>query len=110
MLKNDVDIEPTSEQVGMPGRSFFSRAVITRDSNLTRLFIMMIAIFIAMSLALPDTFPTLRNFNSMSVQFPEVGILAIAVMITMLTGGIDLSVVSIGNLTATLTALTLTQL
>lgn len=42
------------------------------------------------------------NFQSMAVQVPEVGLLAIAISITMISGngGIDLSVVSIANLSA----------
>ena len=46
----------------------------------------------------------------MSVQFPEIGILAIGIMLTLLTGGIDLSVTAIGNLGGILAALTLQQL
>jgi simple sugar transport system permease protein len=42
------------------------------------------------------------NFQSMGTQLPEVGLLALAIMITMLSGngGIDLSVVAVANLTA----------
>ena len=43
----------------------------------------------------------------MAVQFPEFGILAIAIMLTMISGGIDLSAVSIANLAAVGAALTL---
>src|SRR5512138_3672059 len=80
------------------------------DIKLVRLFLIAVFISLAMSLAKPETFPTLTNFRSMSVQFPEIGILALAIMITMLTGGIDLSITSIGNLAAVLMALTLTKL
>jgi simple sugar transport system permease protein len=42
------------------------------------------------------------NFQSMGTQLPEVGLLALAIMITMLSGngGIDLSVVAVANLSA----------
>jgi simple sugar transport system permease protein len=72
----------------------------------------LIAVFIslAMSLAKPETFPTLTNFRSMSVQFPEIGILALAIMITMLTGGIDLSITAIANFSGILAAFTLGSL
>ncbi|MGE5508549.1 MAG: ABC transporter permease [Chitinophagales bacterium] len=84
--------------------------VMTRDGNLRRLFIITILVFVAMSLLKPDMFFTPDNFSSMAFQFPEFGLLAIAIMLTMLTGGIDLSVVGIANLSGILAALTLTRL
>ncbi|MGY6703731.1 ABC transporter permease [Roseinatronobacter sp.] len=41
---------------------------------------------------------TSYNFESMAFFMPELGILAIAMMIAMLTGGIDLSIVGVANL------------
>jgi len=46
----------------------------------------------------------------MSYQFPELGILSIAMMLAMLTGGIDLSVVGTANLAGILAAKLLTTL
>ncbi|MCS6774791.1 MAG: ABC transporter permease [Anaerolineae bacterium] len=79
--------------------------LLIRDGNLVRLFIACVLIFVTMSLLRPAVFPTIENFRSMGSQFPEIGILAIAIMIAMLTGGIDLSVVSIANLSGVLAAL-----
>lgn len=45
----------------------------------------------------------------MSVQIPEFGLLAIAISLSLLTGGIDLSVVAIANLTGIATAWLLTN-
>ncbi len=80
------------------------------DSHMVRLFIIAIVIFVAFSLLLPGKFFTVRNMQSMAVQFPEFGILAFAIMITMLTGGIDLSIVGTANLAAIVAALVLTRL
>jgi simple sugar transport system permease protein len=80
------------------------------DGNLLRLFIACVTIFVVMSLLRPNVFPTPENFLSMGSQFPEIGILAIAIMITMLTGGIDLSVVSTANLAGVLAALAIRTL
>ena len=46
------------------------------------------------------------NFQSMATQLPEIGLLAIAIMITMVSGngGIDLSVVSTANLSVIVAA------
>jgi simple sugar transport system permease protein len=80
------------------------------DTKLLRLLAIVVLIFIGMSAAMPDRFPTAASFGSMAVQFPEIGILALAIMITMLTGGIDLSIISTANLAGILAAITLTWL
>ena len=81
-----------------------------RHSKIWTLFIMMIVLTAVMSVALPDKFLRLLNFQSMFSQIPEFGLLAIAMMIAMITGGIDLSVVSITNLTGVVSALVLTKM
>ncbi|MDI9547803.1 MAG: ABC transporter permease [Chloroflexota bacterium] len=80
------------------------------DSHILRLLAIAILIFIAFSFLLPGKFFTIRNMQSMAVQFPEFGILAFAILITMLTGGIDLSIVGTANLSAIFAALILTRL
>ncbi len=74
-----------------------------------RLLLITVAVFIVMSVLNPGRFLTWRNFTSMCFQFPELGIFALAVMLSLVTGGIDLSVISIGNLTGILAGLILTQ-
>jgi simple sugar transport system permease protein len=72
-----------------------------------RLAIIAIVVFIAMSVLSPDRFLSSQNIVSMAFQFPEFAILALAMTITMMTGGIDLSVVGVANLTAVISALIL---
>ncbi|MDF1487926.1 ABC transporter permease [Tessaracoccus caeni] len=48
----------------------------------------------------PRTFLTGLNLQSLSFSIPEIGILALAMVIAMASGGIDLSVVAIANLSA----------
>jgi simple sugar transport system permease protein len=67
----------------------------------------MIFVIAVISVFLPNKFLTLINFQSIASQIPEFGLLAIAMMIAMITGGIDLSVVSITNLTGVAAALIL---
>lgn len=74
------------------------------------LFTIMVGIIIIMSIFIPDKFLTVINFQSMASQIPEFGLLALAMMIAMMTGGIDLSVVSITNLTGVIAAVILTKL
>lgn len=80
------------------------------DFYTLRLFIIALVIFVAFSLLLPGKFFTVLNMQSMSVQLPEFGILAFAILITMLTGGIDLSIVGAANLSAIVAAMILTRL
>ncbi len=74
-----------------------------------RLAVIAIGVFVAMALLSPDKFLSLQNLTSMAFQFPEFAILALAMTITMLTGGIDLSVVGIANMTAIIAAMILTS-
>ncbi|MBK8049658.1 MAG: ABC transporter permease [Anaerolineales bacterium] len=76
------------------------------DNPVLRLFVIAAVIFVAFSILLPGKFLSIANMQSMAVQFPEFGILAIAIMLTMITGGIDLSVVGAANLAGILAALT----
>ena len=73
------------------------------------LFVTMVFIIIVLSILLPDTFFSLRNFQSMTYQIPEFGLLALAMMIAMITGGIDLSVIATANLSGILAALVMTN-
>jgi simple sugar transport system permease protein len=80
------------------------------DSQTLRLLVIAIVLFVAFSLVLQDQFFSVRNLQSMAVQLPEYGILAFGIMIAMLTGGIDLSIVGAANLSAIVAALILTRL
>jgi simple sugar transport system permease protein len=80
------------------------------DSQTMRLLVIAIVLFVGFGVVLPGEFFTVRNFQSMAVQFPEYGILAFGIMIAMLTGGIDLSIVGAANLAAIGAALVLTRL
>jgi simple sugar transport system permease protein len=66
--------------------------------------VMTAVIFAAMSLASAD-FLTFDNLNSMGFQFPEFGTLALAVLPSMISGGIDLSVVATANLASIVAAM-----
>jgi len=49
-----------------------------------------------------ERFLTARSVSSMGFQLAEIGVLSLAMMITILTGGINLSIVSTANLAAVL--------
>lgn len=76
------------------------RRFAIKDAGIAQLVVITVLIFIVMSAINPDKFLRYYNFESISYILPELGILSIAMMIAMLTGGIDLSVVGIANLAA----------
>lgn len=71
-----------------------------RDKNFARLLVFLAVVFILCSIMKPALFLKGSNFISMAKQFPEFGILAIGISLSMLTGGIDLSAVYVANLSA----------
>lgn len=73
------------------------------DASVVRMFVLAVLVLIVFSFASAD-FPTLINFQSMGLQVTEVALLSLAVMVSMLTAGIDLSIVSIANIAALVTA------
>jgi simple sugar transport system permease protein len=76
---------------------------LLKDRSLTRLAILVVALLVAFSAASPN-FLTVLNFQSMGFQVAEIGILSLAMTVSMLTGGIDLSIVSVANICAITTA------
>lgn len=86
------------------------RRFINRDNNIVQLLIITAVIFLLMSALEPHKFLRYYNFESISFIFPELGIVAIAMMLAMLTGGIDLSVIGIANLAGILAGVFFTRL
>ena len=78
------------------------KALYTRNRHIWRLVIVMLAWMVFMALTKFSKFYTLINFQTMASQFPEFGLMALGVMLCMIAGGIDLSAVSIANLSAIL--------
>jgi simple sugar transport system permease protein len=78
-----------------------------KHSEIVILFIIMIVAFSVMSLLNPTRFMRLGNFQSMAFQMPELGILSLAMMITILSGGINLAIIATANLSGIITALIL---
>ncbi len=75
------------------------------QKNLSRVLILLsilIGIIILSSVFLGDVFLTKLNFQILGAKIPEFGLLAIAIMFTILSGGIDLSIISINNLAGVL--------
>lgn len=79
------------------------------DQNIRWLFVVAAFVFVLMSVLSPEVFLTSANLGSMANQFPQVGLLALGILLAMLSGGIDLSMVGVANLSAIVAAVVLTQ-
>lgn len=84
--------------------------IFKKDIHFTRLLIIMLATLVVLSIIKTDKFLTLNSFQSMAYQFPQYALLSLGIMLAMISGGIDLSVVGIANLSAILTAKTMLAL
>ena len=79
----------------------------TYDANLVRLTGISIAIYIVMRYLAGADFGSYTNDTAILSGCSELGILALAIMIAMITGGIDLSAVGIANLSSICAAMIL---
>jgi simple sugar transport system permease protein len=72
-----------------------------------RLSVFTVLIFVTFCFLNAGAFLSGANMSSMAYQLPQFALLALAIHPTMLTGGIDLSVVSVANLAAIAAAFTM---
>ncbi|MCB0910059.1 MAG: ABC transporter permease [Propionibacteriaceae bacterium] len=78
-------------------RSVLNRVTRHDGARMAALLLLVVAVF---GVARPGSFLTPLNLQSLSFSLPEVGLLALAMVVTMASGGIDLSLVAIANLSA----------
>lgn len=79
-----------------------NRFNISRENR--RMVIVTLVIFLLMAFLRPSLFLRSTNFLSMGYQIPELGLYSVAMMLVMISGGIDLSTVPIGNLSGVISA------
>ena len=65
-----------------------------------RLMILLIGLLVVFGLVLGDRLFTSASLRSMAYQLPELGILSLAMMAPLLSGGLDLSIIATANLVA----------
>ena len=82
------------------------RGALARGGDALLMLALAFGVFALMAVLVPDgRFLRPANFESLTFLAPELGLLAIAIMVAMLTGGIDLSVIGIANLSGILAGL-----
>jgi simple sugar transport system permease protein len=76
----------------------------------SRYLVVLLAVLIGFfSLILPGQFFRTANLQSIAFQVPELGLLSIAMMIPLLSGGINLAIIATADLAGILTAFILTR-
>ena len=88
---------------------FNIREWFRRNRELATLPFVLAVVFILMSVLARGRFLKGSNFQSMAFQLPEVGLFSLSMMIALLTGGLNLSVITTANLSSIMAALILTK-
>ncbi|MCW2256848.1 simple sugar transport system permease protein [Providencia alcalifaciens] len=68
-----------------------------KDNVEIYLSLLIAAVVVAFSFLIPNIFWSSANFQSIATQVPVLGVLALAMAVTMLTGGINLSIIATMN-------------
>jgi simple sugar transport system permease protein len=97
---------PVSKSETQKLKNLFS---IRTDPATRYLVVLLAALTGLFSLILPGQFFRTANLQSIAFQVPELGLLSIAMMIPMLSGGINLAIIATANLAGILTAYILTR-
>lgn len=71
--------------------------------------LLLVALIIVFSLIIGERFFSPEALRSVAFQMPELGILALAMMITLISGGLNLSIISTANLCALTMAYVMTH-
>lgn len=82
---------------------------LTKDKEVMSLLGLTALILLAMAFINPGSFYTVENFQSMGIQFAEFGILSFGMMLAMISGGIDLSLIGIANLSGIVSVMMMKQ-
>lgn len=70
------------------------------QGGVKRMLVLLLVAFAIFAVLKPSVFLSGTNLRNIALNSPEIGVLAVAMMLAMLTGGIDLSLVATANLAA----------
>jgi ribose/xylose/arabinose/galactoside ABC-type transport system permease subunit len=76
-----------------------------KNPDIAPLPAILVLAFLVMALLSPGRYLSGENIQSMTFQLPELGLFSLAMMITLLSGGINLSVITTANVSSVLAAL-----
>jgi simple sugar transport system permease protein len=93
---------PVMTLLGRIGRQVGSGTIAT-------LALLLLALWAVFAIAIGDRFFSVNTLQSMAFQMPELGILSLAMMLALLSGGLNLSIIATANLAGLTIAFVLTR-
>jgi simple sugar transport system permease protein len=82
-----------------PSRSLLGRiAHLVGSGTIATLSLLLLALWAVFAIAIGDRFFSVNTLQSMAFQMPELGILSLAMMLALLSGGLNLSIIATANL------------
>jgi simple sugar transport system permease protein len=82
-----------------PFRSLVGRiAHLVGSGTIATLGLLLLALWAVFAIAIGDRFFSVNTLQSMAFQMPEFGILSLAMMLALLSGGLNLSIIATANL------------
>jgi simple sugar transport system permease protein len=85
-------------------------SLLPRDPTITLLVPLIAAAVMSFSLLTPSRFLSGDTVRAMAFQMPELGILSLAMMVPLISGGLNLAIIATANLSALVMAAILTHL
>ena len=79
-------------------KTFDVKSLLKISSNNKKLLGMLILVIIVLSIATGGSFAKIGQFQLIAYLFPEMGVLALGMMLAMVSGGIDLTVIAVADL------------
>jgi simple sugar transport system permease protein len=86
------------------------KSVAARDPTITMLGALIVIAIVFFSLFTPKLFLSGETLRAMAFQMPELGILSLAMMVPIMSGGLNLAIIATANLSALVMAAILTSL
>ena len=105
---NGVKVQPRD---GQPALSPLDRVIMLArggQANLLGLLGLLLVLVIVFSALLPGSFLQVSTLQSMMFQLPELGLLSLAMMVPLVSGGLNLAIIATANQAALLMAWILT--
>jgi len=79
------------------------------SGSIATLGVLLLALWAVFAILLGDRFFSVNTLQSMAFQMPELGILSLAMMLALLSGGLNLSIIATANLAGLTIAFVLTR-
>ena len=84
-------------------------ARLAGSGTIATLALLLLALWAVFAIAIGDRFFSVNTLQSMAFQMPELGILSLAMMLALLSGGLNLSIIATANLAGLTIAFVLTR-